>query len=133
MKNKIEISVVSPVYLAENIVAELSLRLVKNLSKITNEFEIILIDDGSPDNSWNKICEIAKNEKRVKGFQLSKNFGQHHAITAGLDRCDGDWIIVMDCDLQDRPEEIIRLYKKANEGFDIVYASRTNRKTIFKN
>ncbi len=131
MSRDIEITVISPVYMAENIVAELSLRLVKNLSKITNEFEIILIDDGSPDNSWSKICEIAKNEKRVKGYKLSRNFGQHHAITAGLDKCNGNWIVVMDCDLQDRPEEIIRLYNKAINGYDIVYASRANRKDHF--
>lgn len=128
MERNVRISVVSPVYKAEKIIIELCSRLVTSLSRITNDFEIILIDDGSPDNSWNKICEIAKNEKRVKGYQLSRNFGQHNAITAGLDKCSGDWIVVMDCDLQDNPQEIIRLYNKAMEGYDIVYASRNNRK-----
>ena len=113
--------------MAENIVGELCLRLVKNLSKITHEFEIILIDDGSTDNSWNKICEIAKKEKRVNGFKLSRNFGQHHAITAGIDKADAEWVVVMDCDLQDKPEEIINLYNKACKGYDIVLAARKNR------
>lgn len=128
MNKSPEISIVSPVYKAEKIIDELCKRLIFSLSEITSEFEIILVDDCSPDNSWNKISENAKNDKRIKGYQLSRNFGQHNAITAGLDKCCGEWTIVMDCDLQDRPEEIIKLYKKAQEGFDIVLAARQNRK-----
>jgi polyisoprenyl-phosphate glycosyltransferase len=127
----IKISVVSPVYKAEKMIDELCSRLINNLSKITDEFEIILIDDFSPDNSWNKIKAYTKKDKRIKAYQLSRNFGQHHAITAGIDKTKGDWTIVMDCDLQDRPEEIIRLYNKAIEGFDIVLAARKNRKDNF--
>lgn len=125
------ISVVSPVYQAENIVAELVRRLVVELSKITNDFEIILVEDCGPDNSWLKVLEETKNDKRVKGIKLSRNFGQHHAITAGLDASSGDWIIVMDCDLQDRPEEVPNLYNEAQKGFDIVFARRAERQDRF--
>ena len=110
-----EISIVIPVYRAERIIDELCKRLKQHLSQISEHYEIILIDDCSPDNSWNKISEKANKDKRIKGYQLSRNFGQHHAITAGLDQCNGKWIVVMDCDLQDRPEEIVRLHKKAHE------------------
>ena len=76
---------------------------------------------------------ICNRDKRIKGIKLSRNFGQHHAITAGLDACTGQWIIVMDCDLQDRPEEIPNLYKAVINGYDIVYAKRTSRKdSLFK-
>jgi polyisoprenyl-phosphate glycosyltransferase len=71
---------------------------------------------------------LAKTDSRVKGIQFSRNFGQHYGITAGLDHCDGDWVVVMDCDLQDRPEEIPRLYAKAQEGYDVVLARRGKRK-----
>lgn len=131
MNKKPKISVVSPVFKAEKIIDELCKRLIFSLSEITSEFEIILVDDCSPDNSWIKILENSKKEDRIKGFKLSRNFGQHHAITAGLDKCCGEWTIVMDCDLQDRPEEIIKLYKKAQEGFDIILAARQNRKDNF--
>jgi dolichol-phosphate mannosyltransferase len=70
---------------------------------------------------------LAKRDGRVKGIQFSRNFGQHYGITAGLDHCLGDWVVVMDCDLQDRPEEIPRLYAKAQEGYDIVLARRGQR------
>src|ERR1700722_3995640 len=115
-----EISVVSPVYKAENIIDELVKRLTHELKKITEDYEIILINDRSPDNSWQKMVDQSNKDQRVKSILLSKNFGQHHAITAGLDLAQGNWVIVMDCDLQDRPEEIINLYNEAMKGFDIV-------------
>jgi dolichol-phosphate mannosyltransferase len=127
----IKISVVSPVYRTEKIVDELCNRLIKNLETITSEFEIILVDDCSPDNSWKEIENNTQNDSRIKGLKLSRNFGQHHAITAGLDHAEGEWIVVMDCDLQDRPEEIKSLFEKANEGYDIVYAKRVDRKDSF--
>ena len=130
-KENILISVVSPVYKAEFIVDELVKRLTAELSKITDHYEIILVEDCGPDNSWKKIEENCKKNSRVTGVKLSRNFGQHHAITAGLDHCVGDWVVVMDCDLQDQPEEIIKLYNKANEGYDIVYAKRAQRQDKF--
>ena len=123
------ISVVSPVYKAEKIVGELVERITRSLEKITSDFEIILVEDGSPDNSWEEIEKACLLDKRIKGIRLSRNFGQHYAITAGLNNVNGDWIVVMDCDLQDQPEEIQKLYFKAiNEKFDIVFARRVDRK-----
>lgn len=94
---------------------------------MTTDFEIILVDDYSPDNSWNEIERLASMHPEIRGIKLSRNFGQHYAITAGLDAAVGDWIVVMDCDLQDRPEEIPNLLAKAQEGFDVVLARRVNR------
>ena len=122
------ISVVSPVYRGEKMVHELVSRIKANVAPITEEFEIILVNDASPDLSWIIIREECLVDKRVKGINLSRNFGQHKAISAGLSYAKGDWVVVMDCDLQDRPEEIPRLYEKTKEGYDIVYAERENRK-----
>lgn len=116
------ISVVSPVYRAESCVAELCRRLKLSISQITADFEIILVEDRGPDNSWAAIQNEARKDPRVRGIRLAKNFGQHRAITAGLDIAKGDWVVVMDCDLQDPPEEIPQLYAKAREGFEIVVA-----------
>ena len=102
--------------------------MVESVSKITNEFEIILVNDNCPQNSWEVIEELCANDKRVKGIELSRNFGQMRAILAGLDYAVGEWIVVMDCDLQDRPEEIVRLYEKAMEGYDVVFARRKERR-----
>lgn len=121
------ISVVIPVYKAESCLDELYQRLKTNLESITTEFEIILVEDCGGDNSWQVIERLVAADARVRGIQFSRNFGQHYGITAGLDYCQGDWVVVMDCDLQDRPEEIPRLYAKAQEGFDIVLALRGTR------
>lgn len=121
------LSIVSPVYRAEKIVDTLVARITAEVSKITEDFEIILVEDGSPDNSWQKIEENCQKDTRVKGIKLSRNFGQHYAITAGLDNTQGEWIVVMDCDLQDRPEEVTKLYHKALEGYDVVRAKRQRR------
>ncbi len=118
------ISIVSPVYKGEKMVAELVRRNVESVGTITDDYEIILVNDASPDNSWDEIVKQCSLNPKVKGINLSRNFGQHYAITAGLHYAKGDWIVVMDCDLQDQPEEIPNLYKKAQEGFDIVYARR---------
>ena len=125
------ISVVVPVYKAEKCLDELYSRLNHSLSSINPDFEIVLVEDCGGDGSWQKIVELANKDRRVKGLQFSRNFGQHYGITAGLDVCVGDWVVVMDCDLQDAPEEIPRLYAKAQEGFDIVLASRANRQDKF--
>lgn len=118
------LSIVSPVYQAENLIDELVERVSVSISSITDQFEIILVEDGSLDSSWRKIDENCKKDQRVKGIQLSRNFGQHIAIAAGINSALGEWIIVMDCDLQDPPEEIPSLYKKAKEGFEIVLGKR---------
>lgn len=122
-----DISVVIPVYGCKAALPELHKRLTESLSQITDAYEIILVDDHCPQNSWEEIVKLCQKDKRVKGFHLSRNFGQIRAITAGLDKSKGDWIVVMDCDLQDRPEAIIELYKKAQEGYDVVFARRQER------
>jgi dolichol-phosphate mannosyltransferase len=121
------LSVVTPVYRAEACLEELYRRLAAALSGITQDFEIIMVEDRGGDRSWEIIGELARKDARVKGIQFSRNFGQHYGITAGLDHCDGDWVVVMDCDLQDRPEDIPRLYAKAREGHEIVIARRDRR------
>ena len=131
MSNNIHISLVSPVYMAEKIVGELVRRIIESVSLITGDFEIILVNDSSPDASWQKILEECEKDKRIKGINLSRNFGQHNAITAGLKFAKGEWIIVMDCDLQDRPDEIPNLYRKALEGYDTVFAQRLYRSDSF--
>ena len=124
MKNSIKISVVSPVYRGEKMVSELVHRNVEALTGMGVDYEIILVNDASPDGSWNEIVKECKKNPNVKGLNLSRNFGQHYAITAGLSYVSGDWVIVMDCDLQDRPEDIPALFAKAQEGYDIVFARR---------
>lgn len=121
------ISVIIPVYKAEKCLDELYLRLKSALESISSNFEILMVEDCGGDNSWLVIERLALEDSRVRGIQFSRNFGQHYGITAGLDICQGEWIVVMDCDLQDRPEEIPRLYAKAQEGYDVVLARRGTR------
>ncbi len=90
-------------------------------------FEIILVNDGCPADSWAAVQAVAAQDTRVKAINLSRNFGQHYAIAAGLHYSSGNWVVVMDADLQDRPVEIANLYRKALEGYDIVYALRHER------
>ena len=125
--SNIKLSIVSPVYRAEKMVHMLVERIVKSVTTITEDFEIVLVNDASPDASWSVIEHECAQDKRVKGVNLSRNFGQHYAITAGLHYAKGEWVVVMDCDLQDRPEEIPTLYQKALEGYDSVFAQRVQR------
>ena len=127
MKHHPHISIVSPEYKGAKMVQELVDRIATSVSTITEDWEIILVNDASPDDTWNEIEKACAKDKRVKGLNLSRNFGQHYAITAGLAYAKGDWVVVMDCDLQDRPEEIPNLYKKAQEGYDSVLAQRVHR------
>uniref|UniRef100_UPI004048A42F glycosyltransferase n=1 Tax=Flavobacterium sp. TaxID=239 RepID=UPI004048A42F len=100
-----KLSIVSPVYRAELVLDELVERISNNIPSAFSSFEIILVDDFSPDKSWDKIVEISNNNSNVRGFKLSRNFGQHYAITAGLNQTTGDYIVVLDCDLQDQPKK----------------------------
>ena len=122
-----KISVVSPVYCCANCLRDLCARLASVLSTIGGDYEIILVDDASPDDAWQVMRELCAADARVKAIALSRNFGQHYAIAAGLEHARGDWVVVMDCDLQDRPEEIGNLYAKAREGNDVVFAERETR------
>lgn len=126
-----DISIVIPVYGCRGAIPELYRRLINSLEKITKQFEIIMINDCCPQNSWEEIVKLCDLDNRVIGINMARNFGQIKAITAGLDNAKGDWVVVMDCDLQDRPEEIINLYNKAQEGYDVVFARRVNRQDKF--
>jgi dolichol-phosphate mannosyltransferase len=121
------LSVVIPVYNEDSLIEELIKRVITNIELITKDFEVIIVDDGSIDGTWNLIENEAKAESRVKGIKFSRNFGHHYAITAGLHNAKGAWVVVMDGDLQDRPEVIPDLYDKARLGFDVVFVSRQNR------
>jgi dolichol-phosphate mannosyltransferase len=121
------LSVVIPVYNESYLIDELVRRVKTNVKMITEDFEVIIVDDGSQDNTWNSIEKEAKSENRIKGIKFSRNFGHHYAITAGLHNSTGEWVVVMDGDLQDRPEVIPELYRKAQDGFDVVFVSRQNR------
>jgi glycosyltransferase involved in cell wall biosynthesis len=126
------LSIVVPVYNESSLIQELLTRVKKNAELITKDFEIILVDDGSQDQTWELIELESRLEKRIKGIKFSRNFGHHYAITAGLHNSSGEWVVVMDGDLQDRPEVIPDLYSKAQEGFDAVFVSRQNRpETLF--
>ncbi|MEL6135280.1 MAG: glycosyltransferase family 2 protein, partial [Bacteroidota bacterium] len=131
MKLKPLISIVSPVYRGEKMVDALVERIRSSVFSFTSNFEIILVEDGGPDDSWAKIEENCAKYSEVIGVKLSRNFGQHYAITAGLSQAKGEWVIVMDCDLQDKPEEIPRLYQKAQEGYELVYARRVVRQDSY--
>jgi dolichol-phosphate mannosyltransferase len=127
-KKELTISVVVPVYHGEATVVELVHRLKVALAGISARHEIILVDDGSPDGAWEKITVLARRFPGVVGVRLSRNFGQHYAITAGLSLARGKSVVVMDCDLQDQPSQIPKMIKKALEGYDVVLARRAERK-----
>jgi dolichol-phosphate mannosyltransferase len=125
------ISVIAPTYRCASCLAELHRRVAVALESINVDFELLLVNDASPHNDWEVITQLARSDARVKGIDLSRNFGQHYAIAAGIDHAHGDWLVVMDADLQDQPEEIPRLYKKALEGNDVVFALRGERHDPF--
>lgn len=122
------ISVVVPVYGCAGALPELHQRLTATLTDFGSNYELILVNDHSPDGSWQQIQTLAAADPRVLGLNLSRNFGQHAAITAGLDRATAEWVVVMDCDLQDAPEEIPRLYAYARaQELDVVFGRRAER------
>lgn len=117
----IEFSIIVPVYNSEYTLIELSERLKTTLKKLTESFEIILIDDFSHDNSWNVMKFLHRDDNRIKIIQLQKNFGQHNATLCGFNYASGTYIITLDDDLQHPPEEITKLIKHIQNGFDVVY------------
>ncbi|NWF98310.1 MAG: glycosyltransferase family 2 protein [Nitrospirae bacterium] len=135
-----EFSIVIPVYNEQENIPELYKRLTEVMDKLcasrklsADYYEIIMVDDGSTDDSWNIIKNLHHNDRRVKGINFSRNFGHHIAITAGLDYVKGRTVILMDGDLQDPPEEIPKLYERFQEGFDLVYGIRQKRNdSLFK-
>jgi glycosyltransferase involved in cell wall biosynthesis len=122
-----QISVVLPVFNERELLPELHRRLAAVLSGMAVRSEILLVNDGSSDGSWDRILEIANVDRSVKAINLSRNFGHQIAITAGLDAASGDAVVVMDSDLQDPPEVIPLLYAKFLDGFDVAYGQRRHR------
>jgi len=124
---QVEISVAVPVYNCDGCLRALHERLTRVLSALVDSWEIVLVDDRSRDASWATALELAAADSHVKAVRLSRNFGQHAAITAGVAQSRGRWTVVMDCDLQDPPEAIPDLYARALEGHEIVFAKRRVR------
>lgn len=122
------ISLVIPIYNEEPILDELLNRSLNALKRIGRPFEIIIVDDGSEDNSLQKLLEHRKKDNRIKVVELSRNFGHQAAFTAGLKRSKGEFTVMMDGDLQDAPEFIEEMYEKMKSGsFDIVNGYRKSR------
>jgi polyisoprenyl-phosphate glycosyltransferase len=124
----LEVSVVIPVYGCDPCLRALYERLERALAEITPSYEVVFVDDRSPDGAWDTLRALAEAHPEVRLLRLSRNFGQHAAITAGLAAARGRWVAVMDCDLQDPPEHIPVMYAKALEGFDVVLSRRRRRR-----
>ena len=127
------LSIIIPVYNSEGILDELISQIISEIkSNIDTQFEIILVNDKSVDKSWEKIKELSKN-KEIRGINLSKNFGQHNALIAGIKNSNGDYLITMDDDLQHSPKYISEIVLKLKEGFDVCYTKYNNNKySLFK-
>lgn len=121
------ISVVSPVYGCAGCLEELVDRIALVLERRGEPFEIILVDDGSPDAAWQRISELVPRRPWLHGLRLSRNFGQHYAIAAGIEHASGEAVVVMDCDLQDLPEEIPELLDALGNGVEVAFAQRIER------
>jgi polyisoprenyl-phosphate glycosyltransferase len=124
---QVELAVVVPVYRCSDCLLALHERLTRTLRDLGVTHEILFVDDRSPDDSWRVLANLADRDPTVRALRLSRNFGQQAAITAGLAESNASWTVVMDCDLQDPPELIPRLYAKAREGHDVVLARRRSR------
>ncbi len=120
----VELSVVVPVYACEECLRDLHARLSKAIEPLTSSYELVFVEDRGDDQSWELLTELSRADPRVRCYRLSRNYGQQLAITAGLSLSKGERVVVMDCDLQDPPEEVPRLYAKASEGYDVVFGRR---------
>ena len=121
------LSIVIPVYRGKVFIRPMVERIQAALTPLGLEPELLFVDDHCPEGSWSEIQAACQQHHWIQGLRLSRNFGQHNAITAGLAHSTGEWVVVMDCDLQDRPEEIPNLFRKAQEGFHLVRARRKTR------
>jgi undecaprenyl-phosphate 4-deoxy-4-formamido-L-arabinose transferase len=125
------ISVVTPVYNGEASLPELCRRLTELLPRISAQHEVILVNDGSRDRSWEVISELSSRSPTLRGLNLMRNYGQHNALLCGIRAAKYDLIVTMDDDLQHRPEEIPQLLAKLHEGFDVVYATPQSEQNGF--
>jgi undecaprenyl-phosphate 4-deoxy-4-formamido-L-arabinose transferase len=120
------ISVVVPVYNSEASLPALVKRIQPALATLGTSFEVILVNDSSSDGSWARILELAVQHHWIRGLNLSRNYGQHNALLCGIRHARFDTIVTMDDDLQNPPEEIVRLLAKLEEGYDVVYGTLTS-------
>jgi dolichol-phosphate mannosyltransferase len=120
-------SFVIPVHNEQESLEALRDRLVQVLARLDGEGEVLLVDDGSTDRSWEMIAELYAADARFRGVQLSRNFGKEVAVTAGMDLAQGDAVIVMDADLQDPPEVVLEMATRWRDGYDVVYGMRNDR------
>ena len=125
------ISIVIPIYNEEENIDNLYARLTVSAPTWNDDYEIVLVDDGSKDNSLAMMRAYAEKDSRIRVIKLSRNFGHQPAISAGIQEAKGDAVVIMDGDLQDPPEELHRFLDKWREGYDVVYAVRTKRKEGF--
>lgn len=123
------ISIVSPVYQNEGSLDILVGEIITSVSHDFSDYEIILVDDGSTDRSWDVMKSIAKDNPKVKAIKLSRNFGQHVSTAVGINRSKSDWVCTVDADMQDHPSNILKFYQEAKKGYDIVYGVTKNKKT----
>jgi undecaprenyl-phosphate 4-deoxy-4-formamido-L-arabinose transferase len=120
---KYQLSVVIPVYRSQESLQELHQRLVATLTGLCISFEILFVEDCGEDNSWKIILQLAQEDDRVRGMKMSRNFGQHNALLAGIRAASGELIVTLDDDLQHPPEELPKLLAKIAEGYDVVYGA----------
>lgn len=125
--NRPELSFVLPVFNEEPVIAELSRRLSAFFSAVDVTWEVVFVDDGSTDRSFELLGELSRADPRYRVVRLSRNFGHQVAITAGLDYASGEAVVVMDADLQDPPEVVKEMLERFHEGYDVVYGVRTKR------
>jgi polyisoprenyl-phosphate glycosyltransferase len=123
-RSEIQLSVVVPVYGCADCLSALHDRLTRSVATVTDRYELVFVDDRSLDDGWSVLCRLARSDPYVRAYRLSRNFGQDAAITAGLAQARGRWAVVMDCDLQEAPEEIPRLWAAAGEGYEVVRTIR---------
>ncbi|MFA0608567.1 glycosyltransferase family 2 protein [Vibrio sp. 10N.222.49.B4] len=123
-----KLSIVIPVYKSQLFVEKTVNEIIPYVSQITHDYEIILVNDGSPDESWRIISKLATDIVQVKAINLVKNYGQHTAVMCGIEKATGDYIVTMDDDLQNPPSEICKLVEKINEGYDLVFAEFEEKK-----
>lgn len=126
MALSVRLSIVIPVYRSQASLHELYRRLVAALEPLEQVFEVIFVEDCGGDDSWRIIHELARDDPRVRGLKLARNYGQHNALLCGIRAARGDTIVTIDDDLQNPPEEIERLLAKLNEGHDVVYGAPLN-------
>lgn len=122
------LAVIIPVYGEKELVKVLYDRLIAVLTTLPVEYRIIYVNDACPFGSGEELEKLSEIDKNIKIINFTRNFGEAVAVKAGIDNCDSDWAVIMDCDLQDRPEDIVALYNKAKEGYSVVWGERSERK-----